>query len=60
MAVFVYIGLQPNTAFLNGRIKLGAGDGIPTDAMDAHGTDRDLRGRDGAVRIAMPGRQFRR
>jgi thioredoxin reductase (NADPH) len=30
-AVFVYIGLQPNTAFLNGRIKLRAGDGIPTD-----------------------------
>jgi thioredoxin reductase (NADPH) len=30
-AVFVYIGLQPNTAFLDGRIKLGAGDGILTD-----------------------------
>jgi len=29
--IFVYIGLQPNTAFLNGRIKLGSGDGIPTD-----------------------------
>jgi thioredoxin reductase (NADPH) len=29
--VFVYIGLQPNTAFLDGRVKLGAGDGIPTD-----------------------------
>jgi len=30
-AVFVYTGLQPNTAFLDGRIKLGAGGGIPTD-----------------------------
>jgi thioredoxin reductase (NADPH) len=30
-AVFVYIGLQPNTAFLKGRIKLASGDGIPTD-----------------------------
>jgi thioredoxin reductase (NADPH) len=30
-AVFVYIGLQPNTAFLDGRIKLGSGGGIPTD-----------------------------
>ena len=30
-AVFVYTGLQPNTAFLEGRIKLGAGGGIPTD-----------------------------
>jgi thioredoxin reductase (NADPH) len=29
--VFVYIGLQPNTAFLDGRVKLGAGYGIPTD-----------------------------
>jgi thioredoxin reductase (NADPH) len=30
-AVFVYTGLQPNTAFLDGRIKLGSGGGIPTD-----------------------------
>src|SRR5262249_55992205 len=30
-AVFVYTGLQPNAAFLDGRIKLGAGGGIPTD-----------------------------
>jgi thioredoxin reductase (NADPH) len=30
-AVFVYTGLQPNTAYLDGRIKLGAGGGIPTD-----------------------------
>jgi thioredoxin reductase (NADPH) len=30
-AVFVYTGLQPNTAFLDGRVKLGAGGGIPTD-----------------------------
>jgi thioredoxin reductase (NADPH) len=30
-AVFVYTGLQPNTAFLDGRIKLGPGGGIPTD-----------------------------
>ena len=30
-AVFVYTGLQPNTAFLGGRIKLGSGGGIPTD-----------------------------
>src|SRR6516225_1838123 len=30
-AVFVYTGLQPNTAYLHGRIKLGAGGGIPTD-----------------------------
>jgi thioredoxin reductase (NADPH) len=30
-AVFVYTGLQPNTAFLDGRIKLGAGGGIPTN-----------------------------
>jgi thioredoxin reductase (NADPH) len=30
-AVFVYTGLQPNAAFLDGRIKLGSGGGIPTD-----------------------------
>jgi thioredoxin reductase (NADPH) len=30
-AVFVYTGLQPNTAFLDDRIKLGSGGGIPTD-----------------------------
>jgi thioredoxin reductase (NADPH) len=30
-AVFIYTGLQPNTAFLDGRIKLGSGGGIPTD-----------------------------
>jgi thioredoxin reductase (NADPH) len=30
-AVFVYTGLQPNTAFLDGRVKLNARGGIPTD-----------------------------
>jgi thioredoxin reductase (NADPH) len=30
-AVFVYIGLQPNTAFLDGRIKLAPSGGIPID-----------------------------
>jgi thioredoxin reductase (NADPH) len=30
-AVFVYIGLQPNTAFLDGRIELALAGGIPTD-----------------------------
>jgi thioredoxin reductase (NADPH) len=31
-AVFVYIGLQPNTAFLNGGIRLDASGGILTDS----------------------------
>ncbi len=31
-AVFVYIGLSPNTRFLNGRLKLNAG-AIPTDGF---------------------------
>ena len=31
-AVFVYIGLAPNTGFLEGRLKLSA-DAIPTDAF---------------------------
>jgi thioredoxin reductase (NADPH) len=30
-AVFVYIGLQPNSAFLDSRIKLAPTGGIPTD-----------------------------
>jgi thioredoxin reductase (NADPH) len=30
--VFVYIGLQPNTAFLNGRLALDADGRIPTDS----------------------------
>jgi thioredoxin reductase (NADPH) len=30
-AVFVYIGLKPNTAFLNGGIRLDNSGGIPTD-----------------------------
>jgi thioredoxin reductase (NADPH) len=30
-AVFVYIGLQPNTAFLDDRVRLGRAGGIPTD-----------------------------
>lgn len=31
-AIFVYIGLQPNTAFLEGRIGLDSSGRIPTDA----------------------------
>ena len=38
--VFVYIGLQPNTAFLNGRLALDADGRIPTDS---------------AMRTALPG-----
>jgi thioredoxin reductase (NADPH) len=38
--VFVYIGLQPNTAFLNGRLILDPAGRIPTD---------------GSMRTALPG-----
>jgi thioredoxin reductase (NADPH) len=38
--VFVYIGLQPNTAFLNGQLALDADGRIPTDS---------------AMRTALPG-----
>lgn len=53
-AVFTYIGLEPNTAFLAGRLVLDAAGRIPTDAMMATRSEGIFAA--GLARAGSPGR----
>jgi thioredoxin reductase (NADPH) len=53
-AVFTYIGLRPNTAFLRGRVPLDAAERIPTDVAMATATPGNFAA--GLARAGSPGR----
>jgi thioredoxin reductase (NADPH) len=53
-AVFTYIGLAPNTAFLQGQLPLDSGACIPTDAATASATRGIFAA--GLARAGSPGR----
>jgi thioredoxin reductase (NADPH) len=53
-AVFTYIGLEPNTAFLAGRLALDAAGRIPTDATMATRSEGIFAA--GLARAGSPGR----
>jgi thioredoxin reductase (NADPH) len=53
-AVFTYIGLEPNTAFLAGRLSLDAAGRIPTDATMATSSEGIFAA--GLARAGSPGR----
>ena len=53
-AVFTYIGLEPNTAFLAGRLSLDAAGRIPTDATMATTSEGIFAA--GLARAGSPGR----
>ena len=53
-AVFTYIGLEPNTAFLAGRLSLDAAGRIPTDATMATRSEGIFAA--GLARAGSPGR----
>ena len=56
--VFIYIGMQPNTGFLDGRIALDPSGRIETDRWMRTELSRDFRGGIGALRLAGPGRDI--
>ena len=58
--VFVYIGLVPNTALVQGTPGLDSSGAIPTDSWMRTDRPRPVCRRDGPLRFAGPGCQFRR